>query len=280
MFHTNQDVNDEQALKLKQGYDAVVLCIGSTVPRNLPQNIQGRDLNGIHFAMEFLTKNQKHLVMNRENGNMHSKWSKDVICAKDKNVIVIGGGDTGCDCIGTAMRQNAKSIINLELMPRPPNTRSASNPWPHYPKILKFDYGHEEVQSLFGYDPRNYQILTNEFVGDSDGNVTGLKTVCVDKQFDVIPGSERVYPADLVLLAMGFVHPEKQIISALDLNINEKNDSFTIEANTEDYRTNVDGVFASGDCRRGQSLVVWAIAEGRGVANSVQKYFKSEGYVN
>ena len=282
MFHTNQNVDDEAAIKLKEKYEAMVLCIGSTVPRNLPENIKGTDLNGIHFAMEFLTQNQKHLLMNKQTGALHSKWSnnsKEVISAKDKNVIVIGGGDTGCDCIGTAMRQSAKSIINLELMPRPPNTRNASNPWPQYPKILKFDYGHEEVQALFGYDPRNYQILTNEFVGDSRGNVKGLKTVSVDKQFNVIPDSEKVYPADLVLLAMGFTNPEKQIISALDLNIKEKNNTFTIDANTEDYKTNVNGIFASGDCRRGQSLVVWAISEGRGVAKSVQEYFISEGYV-
>merc|ERR1719242_771932 len=196
-------ISNEEAVRLNESMDALVLCLGSTVPRGLPLDVEGRSLNGIHFAMEFLTKNQKHLMMNKKTGILQSKWnSKDVISAKDKNVIVIGGGDTGCDCIGTAMRQSAKSIINLELMPRPPNTRSASNPWPMYPKILKFDYGHEEVQALFGYDPRNYQILTNEFVGDLDGNVTGLKTVAVDEGFNVIAGSERVYPADLVLLAM------------------------------------------------------------------------------
>jgi len=265
-------------LQLKEKYEAMVLCIGSTVPRDLPQSIEGRELKGIHYAMEFLTKNQKHLMMNKQNGQLYSKWN-EMISAKDKNVIVIGGGDTGNDCIGTAMRMQAKSIINLELLNKPPDSRNNEiNPWPQYPKIYHLDYGHEEVRASFGYDPRNYNIMTKAFTGDSNGNVKGLKTVQVDSNFNEIPNSERVYPADLVLLAMGFTNPEKQIIETLNINTKKHGAGFTIDA-TNDYQTNVNGIFAAGDCRRGQSLVVWAISEGRGAAQAVQEYFISEGYV-
>ena len=212
-----------------------------------------------------------------------SQWGPDIrLDAKDKNVIVIGGGDTGCDCIGTAMRHSAKSIINLELMGKPPDTRDKEvNAWPQYPKVYSLDYGHQEVKANFGYDPRNYNIATKEFTGDEHGNVKGLKTVQVDKNFNVIPNSERVYPADLVLLAMGFTNPESEIMTALEVDVKrQRNGNFTIDANNKDYKTNVDGVFAAGDCRRGQSLVVWAIAEGRGVAKGVQDYLQSMGYLN
>jgi len=283
-FYTNSNINDVEAIKLKESYEAMILCIGSTVPRDLPQTIPGRELKGIHYAMEFLTNNQKHLMINKETGNLNSKWDPNkLISAKDKNVIVIGGGDTGCDCIGTAMRQQAKSVINLEIVGKPPSERDPEvNPWPQYPKVYHLDYGHQEVKAHFGYDPRNYNISTKDFTGDSNGNVKGLRTVQVDKKFNVIQDSERVYPADLVLLAMGFTNPEKQIISALDINIkeNNRNGTWTIDAGHKDYKTNIDGIFAAGDCRRGQSLVVWAIAEGRGAANNVQKYFRSMGYLN
>merc|ERR1712083_819140 len=194
--------------------------------------------------------------------------------AKDKNVIVIGGGDTGCDCIGTSMRHQAKSIINLEVMGKPPSTRDKEvNAWPQYPKVYSLDYGHQEVKANFGYDPRNYNIATKEFTGDEDGNLKGLKTVQIDKNFNVIPNSERVYPADLVLLAMGFTNPESEIMTALDVEVKrQKNGNFTVDANNKDYKTNVPKVFTAGDCRRGQSLVVWAIAEGRGCADAVNAF--------
>lgn len=283
-FNTNANITDSEAIKLKESYEAMILCIGSTIPRDLPSDLPGRDLKGIHYAMEFLTNNQKNLIMNKQTGNLATKWDiNKYISAKDKNVIVIGGGDTGCDCIGTAMRHSAKSVINLELMGKPPKQRNEEiNPWPQYPKVYHLDYGHEECKAKFGYDPRNYNISTKEFVGDSHGNVKGLRTVQVDRNFNELPDSERVYPADLVLLAMGFTNPEKEIMSALDINIkeNNRNSSFTIDANNKDYKTNIDGIFAAGDCRRGQSLVVWAIAEGRGAANNVQNYFQSMGYLN
>mmetsp|Transcript_21724 Transcript_21724/g.34873 ORF Transcript_21724/g.34873 Transcript_21724/m.34873 type:complete len:542 (+) Transcript_21724:97-1722(+) len=278
-FHTNANVTPEQAVKLKESYEAVVFCTGSTVPRDLPSTIPGRELRGIHYAMEFLTRNQKHVMMNKQTGELQSKWdAQQLISAKDKNVIVIGGGDTGCDCIGTAMRHQAKSVINLELMSKPPATRNEEvNPWPQYPKVYSLDYGHEEVKAYFGYDPRNYNISTKEFTGDAEGNLKGLRTVQVDKNFNVIADSERVYPADLVILAMGFTNPESDIIDALNVEKKEhKNGTFTIDA--DDYMTSVDGVFAAGDCRRGQSLVVWAIAEGRAVASRVQKYFTEMGF--
>eukprot|EP01084_Bolivina_argentea_P094975 170750_1 len=275
VFHTGYDVTDEEIVKLKESHEAVVLCVGSTVPRDMPQ-IKGRsELRGIHYAMEFLTKNQKHLMINKESGVLHSKWSggDDIVSAKDKNVIVIGGGDTGCDCIATAMRNGAKSVINLEVQSKPPDTRDGEvNPWPQYPKVYQLDYGHEEVKA------RNYKIATVEFVGDANGHVKALKTVQIDANLNQIPDSEREYPADLVLLAMGFTNPETQIVGALGVNVtttNTKSNTFQIDANNRDYQTNINGVFAAGDCRRGQSLVVWAIAEGRGVAKGVNQYFKS-----
>mmetsp|Transcript_32251 Transcript_32251/g.51713 ORF Transcript_32251/g.51713 Transcript_32251/m.51713 type:complete len:557 (-) Transcript_32251:297-1967(-) len=282
VFHTNANVDAEEAIKLKKSYEAMVLCIGSTVPRDLPSSIPGRELNGIHYAMEFLTRNMKHVMMNKQTGDLQSKWdSTQLISAKDKHVIVIGGGDTGCDCIGTAMRHQAKSVLNLELMSKPPAERDeAVNPWPQYPRVYSLDYGHEEVKARFGYDPRNYNISTQEFIADSEGNVKGLRTVQVDRNFNVIADSERVYPADLVLLAMGFTNPETEILEALNIDAKQnKNGTLTVDASPDDYKTNIDGVFAAGDCRRGQSLVVWAIAEGRAVANNVQEYFQAMGYL-
>ena len=259
----NVDVKDLQA-----NNDAVVLTVGSTMPRDL--EIPGRDLNGIHFAMEFLTKNQKRLLMT-QSGYFESGWDKSFISAEGKDVIVIGGGDTGTDCIGTSVRHRCKSVINFELMPKPPDVRSENNPWPQWPRVFGRDYGHSEVIAVFGEDPRRYSVLASEFRG-FDGEVRSLVTHDVEVTFDgvqKIAGSEKEWKADLVILAMGFVSPEAEISKALGLDVDQRNN---IHAEYGDYRTNVEGIFAAGDCRRGQSLVVWAINEGRGVADQCNAF--------
>lgn len=211
-----------------------------------------------------------------QEGTLESQWERDnFITAAGKNVIVIGGGDTGTDCIGTSMRHRCKSVTNFELMPQPPPTRASDNPWPQWPRVFGVDYGHAEVQAIFGKDPRVYSVMTKEFIGNDEGHVTALVTqdveILPDGRPTAIEGSEREWPADLVVLSMGFVHPEDYIISELDLEMDQRRN---IHAN--DFRTNVEGVFAGGDCRRGQSLVVWAIHEGRELAASCDSYLQSK----
>ncbi|GMI19297.1 hypothetical protein TeGR_g14432, partial [Tetraparma gracilis] len=221
---------------------------------------------------EFLTKNQKRLLMTRE-GNLESQWEKsEFISAAGKDVIVIGGGDTGTDCIGTSMRHRCKSITNFELMPQPPEERAPDNPWPQWPRVYGVDYGHAEVNAVFGNDPREYAVLTKEFKGDAEGNLTSLVT----QQCEMTPqgpkaveGTEKEWKADLAILSMGFVAPESYVIDELGLEVDQRNN---IHAQYGDFRTNVEGVFAGGDCRRGQSLVVWAINEGRGMADKTNEY--------
>jgi NADPH-dependent glutamate synthase beta subunit-like oxidoreductase len=255
-------------------FDATVLAIGSTVPNNLP--IPGRDLDGIVYAMEFLTQNQTALFANpaakattttTPEVGLTSKYDGKFISAAGKNVIVIGGGDTGTDCIGTSLRHGCNSLTNFELFPAPPAERAESNPWPLWPRIMRVDYGHEEAALRFGADPRSYSILSKEFVSDGFGKVKAVRTVNIsvgaDGRFQEVAGSEKEWPADLVILAMGFRHPEQTVVQALDLQTDARNNA---KASTKDYRTSSKGVFAAGDCRRGQSLVVWAINEGRGVA--------------
>ena len=226
----------------------------------------------LSFLQEFLTANQKKLLMTKE-GTLESKWEKDVwINAAGKDVIVIGGGDTGTDCIGTSMRHRCKSVTNFELLPQPPMERAADNPWPQWPRIFRTDYGHAEVKAVTGQDPRVYSVMTKEFVGDADGNLTGLVTQDVkmtETGPKAIEGSEREWPADLVVLSMGFVSPEQYVSEELGLDVDQRSN---IHAVYGDYRTNIEGVFAGGDCRRGQSLVVWAINEGRGMADAVDQY--------
>lgn len=248
---------------LKTANDAVLLTTGATVPRDLP--ISGRELKGVHFAMEFLSANTKSLLDSKhEDGNY--------ISAKDKNVIVIGGGDTGTDCIGTSLRHGCKSLVNFELFPQPPAERGADNPWPTWPRIFRVDYGHQEAEHLQGEDPRVYSISSLNFVGDDDGNLTGVRTVnveMVDGQFRNVEGSERDWPADIVLLAMGFLGPEHDVSDPLAIDYDERSNYL---ASYGSYDTSVDGVFAAGDCRRGQSLVVRAINEGREAAREVDRY--------
>ena len=267
------------APEILDGFDATVLAIGSTVPNNLP--IPGRELNGIHFAMEFLTQNQQRLFADPKaklsaGPVLTSKYDGSLVDAAGKNVIVIGGGDTGTDCIATSLRLGAKSITNFELFPRPPEQRAASNPWPAWPRIYRTDYGHEEAAEKFNGDVRRYSILSREFVSDGKGNVRGCKSVEIavgaDGRFEELPGTEKEWPADLVILAMGFRHPEASVLSGLAVEIDARNNA---RANTKDYRTSTPGVFAAGDCRRGQSLVVWAINEGRQTAAAVDAYLKA-----
>jgi glutamate synthase (NADPH) small chain len=259
------------AHELLKEFDAVILATGATKPRDLP--VPGRNLKGVHFAMEFLTANTKSLLdSNHEDGKY--------INAKGKDVIVIGGGDTGNDCLGTSMRHGCRSLVNFELLPEPPAARAPDNPWPQWPRILRTDYGHEESAAVFGKDPRQFVILTKEFLGDERGNLRGVKTVRVEwvregtngqSQFKMkeLPGTGQEWKADLVFLALGFLGPENAVASQLGVELDTRSN---YKAEHGRFLTNVPGVFAAGDCRRGQSLVVWAINEGRGAARECDRY--------
>jgi len=261
------------AAELVDQFDAVLLATGATKPFDPTGRCPGRDLTGIHLAMEFLTRNTKSLL--------DSQLADDeYLSAEGKNVIVIGGGDTGADCIGTSLRHGARSIVNFELLDTPPAERAANNPWPQWPRIYRVDYSHAETAAKLGDDPRQFNILTKEFVGDENGNLTGVKTVEVDWQtlgekapFSEVAGSEKIWPADLVFLATGFVGPELALSESLDLETqNPRGNWQTFAAEHGDFATNTAGVFAAGDCRRGQSLVVWAINEGRGAARAIDEF--------
>jgi glutamate synthase (NADPH/NADH) small chain len=272
-FVTNADIGRTiPATQLRQEFDAIVLCSGATKPRDLP--IEGRNLKGIHFAIEFLHANTKSLLdSNLADGQY--------ISAKDKHVVVVGGGDTGTDCVGTSMRHECKSLTQLEILARPPDTRAADNPWPEWPKVYKLDYGQEEAKARFGDDPRVYLTTGEKFVGDANGNVKELHIVDVTWGKDArgvfgpqrVPGSERVLKADLVLLAMGFLGPEDTVLEQLNVKRDARSNA---AAEYGKYTTSVEGVFAAGDCRRGQSLVVWAINEGRGAARECDRYLMGE----
>ncbi|GAB2223551.1 hypothetical protein Droror1_Dr00017692 [Drosera rotundifolia] len=263
--------------RLREENDAVVLAVGATKPREL--SIEGCELSGVHFAMEFLHANTKSLLdSNLQDGNY--------ISAKGKKVVVIGGGDTGTDCIGTSIRHGCSNIVNLELLPEPPKARAPGNPWPQWPRIFRVDYGHQEAAAKFGKDPRSYEVLTKRFVGDEHGTVKGLEVVRVkwEKdasgkfQFKEIEGSQEFIEADLVLLAMGFLGPEPNLAEKLGL---EKDNRSNFKADYGCFSTNLDGVFAAGDCRRGQSLVVWAISEGRQAAAQVDNFLtKQDSHAN
>ena len=267
-FKCNVNVGvDITAEKLRKDFDAVVICTGATKPRDLP--IPGREGKGIHFAMDFLSANTK-AVLNDGPG-------ADFLTAKDKDVVIIGGGDTGTDCVGTSLRHGCKSVAQVEIMPKPAATRQKDNPWPEWPKTFKTDYGQEEAAAKFGSDPRVYVTTATKFENDATGNVKAVHTVQVEwkknekGQFvpQNIPGTEKVMPAQLVLLAMGFLGPEQPFLDALGV---ERDARTNIKADHEKYTTNLPGVFASGDCRRGQSLVVWAFNEGRGAARECDRY--------
>ena len=271
-FEVNADVGrDITTSDLEREFDAILLATGATRPRDLP--IPGRDLQGVKFAMDFLTLNTMSLL----NSNLEDG---EYINAKDLNVIVIGGGDTGADCIGTSLRHGCKIVLNLELLDQPPYERADDNPWPAWPMILRTDYAHEEAISRFGADPRSYGIVTQEFLSDDSGCVTSLKASRVEwKHTDgrpemvVVPDSEQQWEADLVLLAMGFLGPENYVSDSLGIEYTERSN---YRARHGDYQTTKSGVFAAGDCRRGQSLVVWAINEGRGAARAIDVFLMGE----
>jgi glutamate synthase (NADPH/NADH) small chain len=265
-FRCNSEVGrDITSAQLIEDFDAVVLCTGATKPRDLP--IEGRQSKGIHFAMEFLHGNTKALL----------DKAQPPISAAGKDVIIIGGGDTGTDCVGTSMRHGCKSLIQVEILPKPPTERAKDNPWPEWPKTYKMDYGQEEAAAVYGADPRVYLTTAKKFLTDDQGNVSGVHLVEIrwernDKgQFTPVdvPGTDRVVPAQLVLLAMGFVGPEQPLLESLGL---ERDPRSNIKAEHGQYATSIPKVFAAGDCRRGQSLVVWAFNEGRGAARECDRY--------
>ncbi|HEX4263879.1 MAG TPA: glutamate synthase subunit beta [Verrucomicrobiae bacterium] len=267
-FVCNTDVGKNYpAEKLLNEFNAVVLATGATKPRDLP--IEGRNFKGIHFAMDFLTANTKAVLDQHKNGNF--------INAEGKDVVVIGGGDTGTDCVGTSMRHGCKSLVQVEILPKPPMERAKDNPWPEWPKVYKLDYGQEEAAAKFGSDPRVYLTTATKFESEEHGQVKAVHTVEVhweknDKgQFIPrhVPGSEKVLPAQLVLLAMGFLGPEQPLLESLGI---ERDPRTNVKADFNKYETNIKGVFACGDCRRGQSLVVWAFNEGRGAARECDRF--------
>jgi glutamate synthase (NADPH) small chain len=267
-FKCNVEVGkDLPAASLLQDFDAVVLCTGATQPRDLP--IEGRQSQGIHFAMDFLTANTQ-AVMNGQPG-------ENYISAAGKDVVIIGGGDTGTDCVGTSLRHGCQSVTQLEIMPMPPMLRAADNPWPEWPKVYKMDYGQEEAAAKFGNDPRAYLTTATKFATDAQGQVTGVHVVDVRWEKDdqgrfalkQLTEKEKVVPAQLVLLAMGFLGPEQPLLDQLGVAKDPRNN---VQAPYDRYNTSIPGVFAAGDCRRGQSLVVWAFNEGRGAARECDRY--------
>jgi glutamate synthase (NADPH/NADH) small chain len=266
-FVCNTEVGKNlSAEQLMADFDAVVLCTGATKPRDL--TIEGRDLKGIHFAMDFLTANTRALLDRHKNGNF--------INAEGKDVVVIGGGDTGTDCVGTSMRHGCNSLVQIEILPKPPLERANGNPWPEWPKVYKLDYGQEEAAARFGADPRVYLTTAKKFIGEN-GQVKEILTVQIKWEHNEkgqfipkeVPGTEKVIPAQLVLLAMGFLGPEQPLLDALKI---DRDPRTNVKAEFEKYHTNIKGVFAAGDCRRGQSLVVWAFNEGRGAARECDRF--------
>ncbi|HQX46155.1 MAG TPA: glutamate synthase subunit beta [Steroidobacteraceae bacterium] len=262
--HVGENV---EAQLLRRDFDAVVLCTGATVPRDL--SAEGRGLHGVHFAMEYLTASTKALLGGGPDTTpLH---------ASGKDVIVIGGGDTGTDCVSTAMRHGCRSLVQLEILSKPPADRAEDNPWPEWPRIYRMDTGQEEAAARFGGDPRNYLVTVKRLTGDAQGQVSALAIVDIEWRKNErgqlvpteIPGTERTLPAQLVLLAMGFLGPEASVLRDLGIECDARTN---IKAEHGRFVTSVEGVFAAGDCRRGQSLVVWAINEGRGAARECDRY--------
>jgi glutamate synthase (NADPH/NADH) small chain len=262
---------DFPTARLQNEFDATVLCGGATKARDLP--IEGRDLKGIHLAMDFLSQNTKSLL---DSNHADGRY----INAKGKHVVVIGGGDTGTDCVGTSLRHGCKSLVQFEILSRPPDERASDNPWPQWPRIYRMDYGQEEAAAIYGADPRKYSVVTKRFIDDGAGNVKELHTVNVEWKTEngrptmrEVPGTEKVWPADLVFLAMGFVGPEKPgLLTELGVALDGRGN---VQTNA-DKQTSVPKVFAAGDMARGQSLIVWAIAEGRDAARGVDKFLMGD----
>ena len=275
-FVTNANVGkDIKPEQLKKDYDAVVLACGSSNPRNI--EVPGREAKGIYFAVDFLKSTTRSLL---DSGLKDKKY----ISAKGKNVIVIGGGDTGNDCVGTSIRHGAKSVTQLEMMPKLPDERAENNPWPEWPRICKTDYGQEEAIAVFGHDPRIYQTTVKEFKMNKKGEVTKAVLVNLESKKDektgrmmMVPveGSEKEIPADLVLIAAGFLGSEAYVTEAFGVKVNQRTN---VETKPDSFATNVENIFTAGDMHRGQSLVVWAIREGRDAAREVDKQLM--GYTN
>ena len=267
-FICNAEVGENvEAMLLLKDFDATVICTGATRPRDLA--VEGRALRGVHFAMDYLTASTQALLAGAPDATP--------IHARGRDVIVLGGGDTGTDCVGTAMRQGCRTLRQLEIMPQPPAERAADNPWPEWPRVQRLDYGQEEAAARFGTDPRGYLTTVKRLVGDAGGAVSEVVTVEVawerNGQGQLVarekPGSEQAHPAQLVLLALGFLGPEQPLLREMGVEVDARTN---VRAGYGQYATNVKGVFAAGDCRRGQSLVVWAINEGRGVAREVDRF--------
>lgn len=276
VFKTGVDVGkDIKAEKLLKEYDRVVLACGASNPRDI--SVPGRDAKGIYFAVDFLKANTKSLL----DSDFEDKKYVDT---KGKNVVIIGGGDTGNDCVGTSIRHGCKSVTQIEMMPKAPDTRSASNPWPEWPKICKTDYGQEEAIAVFGHDPRIYESTVKEFVKDKNGSLKAVKIVKLSWEKDPasgrmkmseVPGSEQALPAEIVLIAAGFLGSQKYVTDAFHVDINERSN---VKTGAGAYETSVKNVFTAGDMHRGQSLVVWAIREGREAARAVDESLM--GYTN
>lgn len=276
-FVTNTNVGiDITAEELLKKFDRVVLCCGASNPRDI--KVPGRDANGIYFAVDFLKKVTKTLL---DSDFAKAPYEE----AKGKHVLVIGGGDTGNDCVGTSVRLGAKSVTQLEMMPMPPVERAASNPWPEWPKVLKTDYGQEEAIAVFGHDPRVYQTTVTEFIKDKNGNVCQAKTVKLKGEKDAktgrmmmvpVEGTEEVIPADLVLIAAGFLGSQKYVTDAFKVTTTARTN---VETKPDAYETSVPRVFTAGDMHRGQSLVVWAIREGREAAKAVDESLMGYSYL-
>lgn len=275
-FIPNADVgNNVSSDEILKDYDAIVLCCGAKNPRDL--SVPGRDMKGIYFAVDFLTSNTKNLL----NSGM---TDTDFISAKGKKVVIIGGGDTGNDCVGTCIRHGCESVCQLEMMPKSPDTRAVNNPWPQWPFICKTDYGQEEAIAVFGQDPRIYQTTVKELIADEDNYLKAIKTVKLQPQKDEktgrmnmaeVPGSEEIMDVDLLLIAAGFLGCQKYVSDAFGVELNARTNVATAEGS---YHTNVEKIFTAGDMHRGQSLVVWAITEGRAAAKEVDAYLM--GYTN
>lgn len=266
-FITGADVgNTHPASEILEQYDSVILACGASNPRDI--QAPGRETKGIYFAVDYLSATTKSLLdSNLEDGNY--------INAKGKKVLIIGGGDTGNDCVGTAIRQGCASVVQLEMMPQPPSERAENNPWPEWPKVLKVDYGQEEAAAVFGSDPRLYQTTVKEFISDKNGNLTKVIAVKLESKKDkntgrisMVPvkGSEFEIEADFVLIAAGFLGSQLYVADAFGVELNERGN---VKTNFGKYRTNIEKIFTAGDMHRGQSLVVWAIREGREAAREV-----------
>lgn len=273
-FVVNADVGKTvKAADIVKDYDSVILACGASNPRDIKET--GREADGIYFAVDFLTRSTKHVITGKKDG-----W----VDTKGKNVVVIGGGDTGNDCVGTAVRQGAKSVVQIEMMPKLPDERAANNPWPEWPRVCKTDYGQEEAIAVFGKDPRIYQATVKEFIADKNGKLKKVKLVKLEPKKDAktgrlnmveIPGSEFEIPADYVLIAAGFLGTQDYVAKAFGVKLNARTNVETAEGS---YKTSVDKVFTAGDMHRGQSLVVWGINEGRHVAREVDEFLM--GYTN